>query len=578
MQTRHVIARFAVVASLTLAAIAAPSTALADPTASHITEPADPSFVAYVGANPGTLHVAGTTSGGSGNVDLRCYGAGNNSLIATGVPVVNGAFAVDLPVDKTLISKVGYPHPYCVLRAVPTGTQPAAQPDQSSPFEGPHVGWGEQRESTLGLAGAPNPPDTTYFAYTAQTQAQGYSDFQDAGSCGLCDGYLLDPLTYKPSNPLWWGNAALYQHISYGGESSRSEVQVDGVNVYDPGALSGGSVLKNNPGYPSLTVSRTVDALTGDLTIHETDPFVPCEPQPAALPISDATCPSFGAPPIALDRTIIQDHQGRQVHVIDHWHSNDAQPHQLDAIYDDVAYDQNAATAGHESQLDFPWTCDGFKDYPAGTDIAPPPATPATLYVRADGSTPDVGDGKNPFGALTYATPPDGIHIQMAVVPGSSGLVTWLSHYVRTIPANGDLSIEQVYSIGLDLASVQALGHEAEQASPPQGTAPSACSPPSGDASIATTAPAAAVPVPATFAASAATAPQSVKCRVPKLRGRTLTRAKRMLRHAHCRLGRVTRKPAVGVRDGRVLRSTPPAGTARPAGARISVRVASASR
>src|SRR5437763_1256731 len=125
MQTRHVIARFAVVASLTLAAIAAPSTALADPTASHITEPADPIYVAY----------------------------------------------------------------------------------------------------------------------TAQTQAQGYSDFQDAGSCGLCDGYLLDPLTYKPSNPLWWGNAALYRHISYGGESSRSEVQVDGVNVYDPGALSGGSVL-----------------------------------------------------------------------------------------------------------------------------------------------------------------------------------------------------------------------------------------------------------------------------------------------------------------------------------------------
>jgi hypothetical protein len=326
-------------------------------------------------------------------------------------------------------------------------------------------------------------------------------------------------------------------------------------------------------------ISRNVDPLTGDLTIHETDPFVPCEPQPAALPISDATCPSFGAPPVTLDRTFVQDHQGLQVKVVDHWHSNDATAHQLDAYYDDLTDDWYASLAGHESRLDFEWTCDGFKSYAAGTDIAPPPGAPATVYVQTDATTPEAGDGKSPYGALTYASAPDGIHVVRAVAPGVSSTMDWLSHYVRTIPASGDLVIEQVYSMGIDLPSVKSLAHEAEQALPSQGSAPAPCAPAAdaaaGDGSPTTTD--ASVPAPVAPIASATappTAPQSVKCRVPKLRGRTLARAKRLLRHANCRLGRVTRKPIAGVRAGRVVRSTPRAGSTRPAGARVAVRVA----
>jgi hypothetical protein len=583
MQSRRVIARLAIAASFAFAAIAAPSTALADPTGSNITEPADPAFVTVDDQNAGTLHVVGTTTGGTGNVDLRCYSGTDARLVYSGVPVVNSAFAVEVPLNSALLSSLNWPRPYCVLRAVPAGTVPAAAPDQQSPFQGPHIGWGEADRDVVGLAGAPNPPDTMYYAYTSRAQPRAFNDYQDAGDCGLCDTQVFDPVSFKESNLIWYSNAALYPFIPWEGPSSRSEVQVDGVNVYAPGDLSGqglGSTLRDNPGFPSLLISRNVDPLTGDLTIHETDPFVPCDPQPAALPLSDANCPAFGAAPVTLDRTIVQDHEGLQIKVVDHWHSNDAQPHQLDALYDESNYDKNWAQAGHESQLDFPCT-PAFRSYADGTDIAPWSGGPTTLYVKTDATTPEAGDGMNPFGGITYATPPTAIHVQRGAGSLATGGATdWQTRYVRTIPASGDLVITQVYSHGLDLASVQALAHEAEQALPAQGTLD--CTPPPsatpGDGSTDTPATTgAADPVTAPTGSTtpvAATTPPSVKCRVPKLRGRTLARAKRLLRHANCRLGKVRRRESTLVRAGRVLRSTPRAGATRPAGARIAVRVA----
>jgi beta-lactam-binding protein with PASTA domain len=61
------------------------------------------------------------------------------------------------------------------------------------------------------------------------------------------------------------------------------------------------------------------------------------------------------------------------------------------------------------------------------------------------------------------------------------------------------------------------------------------------------------------------------KCRVPKLRGKSLAKAKRALSAAHCSLGRV-KKPKG---KGKLLvgASRPGAGTVRPAGARVNVKL-----
>src|SRR3954468_7960421 len=134
--------KFTALTAVVLAFLVVPALAAATPTASHITTPATTAYVTFNKDNPGTFHVAGTTSGGTGDVDLRCYSGGAAPMIADNVPVTNGAFSTDVPVNEALMSTIGYPHPFCMLRAVPVGTNPAAPPDLPSAWEGVFVGWG----------------------------------------------------------------------------------------------------------------------------------------------------------------------------------------------------------------------------------------------------------------------------------------------------------------------------------------------------------------------------------------------------------------------------------------------------
>lgn len=61
-------------------------------------------------------------------------------------------------------------------------------------------------------------------------------------------------------------------------------------------------------------------------------------------------------------------------------------------------------------------------------------------------------------------------------------------------------------------------------------------------------------------------------CVVPKLRGRTLARAKVLLARAHCRVGKLTRVRS-RVKKGIVLKQTPAPRSRRPGGAKVSLRV-----
>jgi len=81
--------------------------------------------------------------------------------------------------------------------------------------------------------------------------------------------------------------------------------------------------------------------------------------------------------------------------------------------------------------------------------------------------------------------------------------------------------------------------------------------------------------VTATFAKNPS--PPEAKCIVPKLKGKTLARARRALSAAHCSLGRV-RKPKGKGGALRVRSSSPKAGATLPAGARVNVRLGRAKR
>jgi PASTA domain len=64
-----------------------------------------------------------------------------------------------------------------------------------------------------------------------------------------------------------------------------------------------------------------------------------------------------------------------------------------------------------------------------------------------------------------------------------------------------------------------------------------------------------------------------VHCVVPKLVGKTLTRAKKLLGHAHCALGKVTAPKVAGGTKLVVRSSSPKAGTRLPKGAKVNVRL-----
>jgi beta-lactam-binding protein with PASTA domain len=61
-------------------------------------------------------------------------------------------------------------------------------------------------------------------------------------------------------------------------------------------------------------------------------------------------------------------------------------------------------------------------------------------------------------------------------------------------------------------------------------------------------------------------------CKVPKLVGLSLVKAKRALTKAGCRMGHVTRK--AGHRHGRVLRQKTRRGVKKPAGFKVALTVA----
>jgi len=66
--------------------------------------------------------------------------------------------------------------------------------------------------------------------------------------------------------------------------------------------------------------------------------------------------------------------------------------------------------------------------------------------------------------------------------------------------------------------------------------------------------------------------PPVAKCRVPKLKGKTLAKARRALFAAHCSLGKAKKPKGKGKLV--VASSRPGAGTVRPAGARVSLKLA----
>lgn len=66
--------------------------------------------------------------------------------------------------------------------------------------------------------------------------------------------------------------------------------------------------------------------------------------------------------------------------------------------------------------------------------------------------------------------------------------------------------------------------------------------------------------------------PPSV-CEVPKLKGKKLRAAKKRVHAADCKVGKVTKRQGATARSGRVVKQRPPAGSVRPAGTVVRIKL-----
>lgn len=555
--------KFSALFAVVLAFLVMPALAGAAPTATQITTPSGTTYVTVDPELPQSLHIEGTTSGGDGDVDVRCYHGSTSAKITGPVTVTGGAFSVDVPITQPLFWSLGYPPPHCTLRAVPTGTEPAAAPGSPSGWAGPSVGWGEHDLYRLGAGFDPNPPEMVWDYMLELAQPRAFNLLDSATSCGLCDTFLFDPVTKATSNSIWYVNAGIFR-VPYG-ITDRTGAVIDGKPAYGSAtAHFAPDNLNDNVGLPTISVGTSVDPVTGDLTVDERTEFKFCAPQPATFPATSTSCTSFTDSGVVLERRVRVTDEGMLVTFSDHWKSVDNQPHQLDALYEDSEHSENSATDGHGGQVNFTWTGDGFTSYGPDQQIPLPDQAPMTMLVKTDATTPESGDKMNPFGAVIYGTRPSELTVFSVGRPGDQN-GRWHPRYLRSIPAGGEVLISTTYTHDFSLAGVKARVEKAGGVPAPQAESPGESPAPAPGDSGST---------PAPQSTPVAASPAPVMCVVPKLRGKTLAAAKRLLKRAHCKLGKVSRKASAKARPGRVLATRLKPGARRPAGTRIRVTVA----
>jgi hypothetical protein len=157
----------------------------------------------------------------------------------------------------------------------------------------------------------------------------------------------------------------------------------------------------------------------------------------------------------------------------------------------------------------------------------------------------------------------------IGTVATGAGDVTW------TIPSLGaqtaTLTFHASHDPGAGCAATSLLGgtslSDAEGDAPPAvALGPISIAGCAGPAGAST--PAAATPAPTKTTTAAPT------CKVPNLAGKKLKAAKKALARANCKVGVVSKKKGVKPASGKVVGQSPKAGTTKPAGSKVAVKLA----
>jgi hypothetical protein len=411
----------AATAALTWLALAAPAMAITP--SSSITTPAAPFRLLFDGDNPpGPQTISGTANVGS--VDINCYFATGAANLANAVPVIGGVFS----------TTVSLPVPYaapCVLRAVPHNDVNAYPPDQAGvPFTGPPTFVTYVGSDINGSR------ETELLSYPVGELA--YLNIAAPADGSLYFSQIIDPTSFALAPDFFQGMGALLGQST--ANPAHSDVQVDGANAFD--AFSG---TNGKPGVPSHSFTKSFDPATGDLTLHETNPYVKC---------ADVSCTSYVSAGVELDRTWQTSHSDAVAAVTDVWRSTDGHAHALA-----LTYEQQVQNTAHRSSFAFAGLS-GFATFDSGSSVTLPHG-PGSTYIKDDRTTPDSG-GTFAQGAVSYASAPDG-PVTFVFGDESSDNPVWTMPYNRTVPAGGSVTLRFSYAEAHALSDVRSWAAAAEQ-------------------------------------------------------------------------------------------------------------------
>ena len=410
-------------------------------TASEITSPTDPAqLFEDQTAGSGETTVTGHVSG-EGEVDLLCYyGSGETEEaeeVESGIETEGGKFSVPVALSA-------FPENPCVLRAVPSGTEPVAPPGGSSPFTGPRVAastWHIAKDLTTKV------PDD--FA-SLNVNLAALLETTSAGDCGLGGTAVFGAPDLSPPARLFECAGALFERLPPA--DARSEIQVGGRNAY--GTFAGSKVfdaVKPKAGSPpEITATSSFDPATALTTIKENEPLVTCSGSKTAFPETSESCETMGTAGVSLEREWRPAAGGELMYMQDTWRSTDGLPHALSADY------SQAFDAEGGGLLEVPGR-PGFQPAKEGEALSLASGGGVITY-REDPTTPEGGDLLHPFGALVYDLSPSEPAL---VVEGKLFGTQFYMPYNLTIPAAGSRTVRMAYAQSLTLAGARALAAEA---------------------------------------------------------------------------------------------------------------------
>jgi hypothetical protein len=413
-------------------------------TETNITSPGNPTYTLDdTTGSSAPFAITGTTNENA-NVDINCYHSSGYSTVASDVTVTGDAFS-------TTGSPAQLDDGPCVLRAVPTGDTSSYPPGVSSTFTGPQLAG-----SYFELYVDSTSKETVGYEFD-QTTLSAYDEIESAGDCGVDYSNLYTPGSLEASEGFFYCNGALFERNF---EDTRSDIQIDGQNAYDSSAADEvyRELSMSNAPAP-ISVSKSFDPSSGEVTIHETDPIVKCastKANPNTFPPTKESCESLVSTGVQLERTWQTSHAGQVIDMTDVWHSTDGGSHSLNALY----FQEFVSNKVDGSSFEFPGHSE-FGGVESNETVSLPSGSGAILY-KEDKTTPANGDREHPQGAITYDSAPSEAVVFSEGTGTGNEATSFEMPYQRTIPAGGSYTLRMAYVQAYSLAEVNSLAEGAK--------------------------------------------------------------------------------------------------------------------